>query len=65
MFLIRILLFFFFLYLLLHLAGRIFALWFNNKSRKFQDNSAKTGKRDKKFDKNDGEYIPYEEIKDK
>lgn len=78
MFLIRIILFFLFLYLLLYLAGKLLALWLRNKSRKYQykaefgkrkegevtvENTKKT--KTKKFNKSEGEYISFEEIEDK
>ena len=79
MFLIRIILFFLFLYLLFYLAGKIFAIWFRNKRRKYQNdsgynNNKKEGDitvqnsrnlRDKKFPKGEGDYISFEEMEEK
>lgn len=79
MFLIRIILFFLFLYLLIYVAGKIFSIWFRNKARKYQANSgANTSKKEgevtiqnsgrskgKKFNRGEGDYISFEEIEDK
>ncbi len=78
MFFIRIILFFLFLYLLFYLAAKIFALWFRNKSRKYHNSTGYDNKkegditvensrklRNKKFNKGEGEYISFEEMKDK
>jgi len=75
MFLIRIILVFLFLYLLLYIAGKLFALWFRNSSHKYSGTHHTGGRREgevivedqkkarnKKFDKNEGEYISFEEI---
>lgn len=78
MFLIRIILFFLFLYLLLFLAGKLFALWFRKRSRKYSGNAEYSNKKEgevtventknpksKVFNKNEGEYVSFEEIEDK
>jgi hypothetical protein len=78
MFLIRIILFLLFLYLLLYLAGKLFAIWFRNNSRKYQSNAGSNRRKEgeitvensktakgKKFNKGDGEYISFEELEDK
>lgn len=78
MFLIRIILFFLFLYLLIYLAGKLFALWFRNRSRKYSRNAEYSKRKEgevtventknpksKRFNKNEGEYISFEEIEDK
>jgi hypothetical protein len=78
MFLIRIILFFLILYVLLYLAGKLFALWFRNKSRKYQGNTRSDYRKEgevtienskstkgKKFSKGEGEYISFEEMEDK
>ena len=78
MFLIRIILFFLFLYLLLYIAGKIFAMWFRNKSRKYQNRTGYSSKKEgeitvekprnltnKKFTKEEGEYISFEELDEK
>ena len=76
MFFIRLILIFLFLYLLLYLAGKVFTIWLRNKSRKYQyktEYNRREGEvtvedtqdpKGKKFNKDEGEYVSFEEIED-